>query len=275
MTTLTLSKAIELVPSVGATSPSQNVSSDYAFVSTRDVLEKVIDMGWNITNVTGQNKRPHSQHRVTLVHNNFLDKVTKQDETIPRIELFNSHDRTKRFMFAVGLFRLVCSNGLIVAAGACETIRSKHRSCHIMDTKSIADQLSLTVEKFPTVLNVVEGFKQRELSYEEQQDLAQFALKGRYLYRSSMPKRFADINETATKFLQVNRGEDEGNDTWKVYNRLQENFIRGIQGFSRAVTGYADSIRVNELLWKGAEQTLKFEGPALRKELNSLLNKNN
>lgn len=269
MTILTTEEAIELVPAIGATSPSTIVSNRYQFVSSRDILDRVQQDGWRITNATSQGQREHAQHRVTLVHQNDLDNI-QNVEGIPRMEMFNSHNRTKRLMFAVGYFRLVCSNGLIIASGPAETIRTKHR---FSDDKldAIMNQVASISSRFPAINNKIDQFKSRTLSETEQEAFALYALKGRYNYRPAMPKRFSNTSETLGKLLNVRREQDKGNSAWAVYNRVQENIVSGIEGFTRPIRGYTDSVRVNQLLWKGAETTLDFESGKLSQALMDLL----
>ena len=274
MTTLTTEQAIKLVPAIGATSPSQKVSERYQFVSTRDVLDRVQQDGWRITNATSQGQKECAQHRVTLVHQNDLNNMEKgtQLEGIPRMEMFNSHNRTKRLLFAVGYFRFVCSNGLIIASGPAETIRTKHR---FSDNKfdSIMEQVAHISNRFPAINNKIEQFKNRELTEVEQAAFALYALKGRYNYRPAMPKRFSNTADTLNKLLNVRRKQDEGPSAWAVYNRVQENLVTGIEGFTRPIRGYSDSVRVNQLLWKGAETTLEFEQGDLSHAFAGLLTK--
>jgi len=271
MTILTTEEAIKLVPAIGATAPSTKVSDSYQFVSSRDILDRVQQDGWRITNATSQGQKEHAQHRVTLVHQNDLDNIQNL-EGIPRMEMFNSHNRTKRLMFAVGYFRFVCSNGLIVASGPAETIRTKHR---FSDDKlnAIMEQVSHISNRFPLINNKIKQFKNRELTEVEQAAFALYALKGRYNYRPAMPKRFSNTNETLNKLLNVRRKQDEGPSAWAVYNRVQENLVNGIEGFTRPIRGYTDSVRVNQLLWKGAETTLEFEQEHLSNAFTSLLTK--
>ena len=47
--------------------------------------------------------------------------------------------------------------------------------------------------------------------------------------------------------------------------------MTGMEGFSRPIRGYSDSVRVNQLLWKGAETTLKFNSQALNTALMNLI----
>ena len=274
MTTLTIDEAIKLVPAIGATEPAQKVSNTYQFVSTREILERVQQDGWLITNATSQGRTLYAQHRVTLVHTNDLVSRTNaadlNDEGIPRIEMFNSHNLTKRLMFAIGYFRFVCSNGLIAATGPAEAIRTKHRFSD--DRLSvIMEQVSQISERFPQIQSKIDQFKQRQMTEDEQTNFANYAIKGRYNYRPSMPARFGDIEQTCNRLLQSRREADAGNSVWQVYNRVQENIISGIPDFTRPIKGYTDSIRVNQLLWKGAEMALQFDKHQLRKELMDLL----
>lgn len=275
---ITLNEAISQIPAIGATRPSEKVSSSYQFVSTRDILERVQQDGWLITGVTAQSRMPHAQHRVTLVHENDIAKarnfqkeesVNTQDG-IPRIEMFNSHDLTKRLMFAIGYFKFVCSNGLIVASGPAETIRTKHRFSNDK-LEQIMEQVSLISERFPAINQTISDFSSRHLTEEEQIAYAQFAIKGRFNYRPEMPKRFRDMGRTVEKLLSHRRAEDNGNTTWQVFNRVQENLMMGVEGFSRPIRGYSDSIRVNQLLWKGAETALKFNSHAFSSALTNLI----
>lgn len=271
MTTLTIEEATKLVPAIGAIAPSERVSNRYQFVSTQDILKRVNQDGWMITNATAQNQSPYAQHRITLVHKNDLKDLNNiESEGVPRIEMFNSHDRSKRLMFAIGFFRFVCSNGLIVASGPAETIRIKHRFSGDR-LSEIMDQVSQISGRFPTIQNTIGDFKSREMTEEEQVSFAQYAIKGRFNYRPEMPKRFRDMGRTVEKLLQTRRTEDSGDSTWTVYNRIQENLINGIEGFSRPIRGYTDNVRVNQLLWKGAETALQYNNQQFVNALTSLL----
>ena len=175
-------------------------------------------------------------------------------------------------MFAIGYFRLVCSNGLIVAAGPAETIRTKH---NINSSISLLDNLTERIDQltsnFPVIAQKIDNFKQRNLTEEEQLGFAKFAIQGRYLYRPQLPKKFSDLDGCASKILLPRRNADEGTSAWVVYNRVQENIVRGIENFSQPIRSYSDNIRVNTLLWKGVEASMEFSNEKLRRNLESLL----
>lgn len=273
MNTLTLDQAIQLAPAIGSTRAHEKTSGTYQFVSTRNILEQVQDQGWRITGASAQGRSLHAQHRVTLVHEKDLalaQDPTQNQDGILRIEMFNSHNLTKRFMMALGYFRFACSNGLVIATGPAETIKTKHR---FSDNRleQIMGQIETVSERFPKVLEIIEGFKNRKMNEQEQKTFAEYAIKGRYLYRQSLPKKFEHLEGMVQRVLTSRRQEDDGDSTWEVYNRVQENIIRGIEGVTRPMRGYGDTIRTNQLLWKGAEMTLQHSNDPLKNHLLQLL----
>jgi hypothetical protein len=273
MTPITLEQAIQIAPSIGATRADINPADTYQFISTRSVLEHVLDNGWSIVGASAAGRSLAAQHRVTLVRENDLNNVDVNAEGVLRMELFNSHNKSKRFMSAIGFFKWACSNGLIAAYGPAESIRTKHRfSDQRMET--IMDRIREASEYFPQILNVIDSFKQRRLSQEEQTSFAKYAIHGRYLYRKSLPGSFSNIDRMAEKMLTVRRDADDGDTAWQVYNRVQENIVRGINGITRPLRGYDDSIRVNRLLWKGTEASLASASDRFKRELDNLLVKN-
>lgn len=272
MKTYSLEEAIQSVPALGATRGGDNTSGTYQFVSTRNILEHVLDNGWSITQASAQGRSPYAKHRVTLVHDKDLalaaDPNTNQ-EGVLRIELFNSHDKSQKFMLATGYFRFACANGLVISSGACSVIKTKHR---FSDNRlqEILDQTAQLSERFPKILEIIEGFRSRQLTESEQRSFAEYAIKGRYLYRQTLPKSFGDLDKMSNLLLTPRRKEDEGNSAWEVFNRVQENVIRGVEGVTRPMRGF-DSTRVNQLLWKGTETALQFSNKELNKRLMDIL----
>ena len=277
MKTISITEAAMLVPAIAAKQPITRVSNRYQFVSTREILEQVHDKGWRITNATAQSQRPHAQHRITLVHESSIENFdTNNQEGMLRIELFNSHDRTKRLTFAIGYFRLVCSNGLIIASGPAETMKAKHTIINGKEQnfkEGLIDRIEQLTDKFPSIIQKVESLKQRKLTEQEQIEYAKYAINGRYSYRPELPKRVKDLESSALKMLGVRRDEDQGDSAWTVFNKVQENVIRGVQGFTQPVRSYLDNIRVNLLLWKGADATLDFADEKLKNTLQDFLSK--
>jgi hypothetical protein len=75
------------------------------------------------------------------------------------------------------------------------------------------------------------------------------------------------------QLLEANRREDNGNDLWRTFNRVQENVIRGgLRGYSRdeqnrvrrvttrEVKGIDQNVRLNRALWTLTERMAELKG---------------
>lgn len=260
--TLTIAQVAASIPAVRATGPAPNVSDKYQFVSTLEALELAEAAGFKIVGARAANLTPYAQHQITMVHKNQLDLYQKNGadmEGIARLEIFNSHDRTRRFMFAAGFFRLICSNGLIMTSGLSTCIRVKHKFADSRRSEIMAN-LEHADTMLENVISKIDTLKERILTYNEQKAYAQYALLSRFAYRPNMPKRFQDIPKSAENLLSVRRDQDEGDNLWTVFNRVQENTVRGVEGFSRGIRGFYDQTRMNFRLWEAAELSLRHSG---------------
>ena len=92
-------------------------SDKYSLIPTTRVITVLDNLGWKpvqIAEMRCNNKdRLGFQKHLIKFQNNML--VMGDGKHIPEIVLTNSHDGKASFKLIAGIFRLVCSNGLIVA----------------------------------------------------------------------------------------------------------------------------------------------------------------
>jgi hypothetical protein len=171
---------------------------------------------------------------------------------VPEIVLTNAHDRTSAFDLRAGLYELVCSNGLIVARE--EYGHSKVRHVGYTDEK-VVKALDLVVSTLPKVLETRSDWQQIVLNPAEAELYAQTALKVR------------DTHETHVihprEVLYPRHYEQRENTLWNVYNRVQENIIKGgvrqvntethQSRRTRPVTNIGNNTKINTLLWELTE----------------------
>lgn len=111
------------------------------------------------------------------------------------------------------------------------------------------------MEAFDTVPEKHEKMQSQRLPSPAQQALAQAALA----------YRFGEEHQPITEeqVLQPRRWEDKNDDLWTVYQRLQENFIKGgLSGRNakgktartRSVNGIDGDIKLNKALWVMTEK---------------------
>ena len=265
MDTYTLNQAIQMAPAIAATEPSPVVSDRYSFINTGEFLEKAIDSGWTIRDVR-QGRNRFGMHKVDLIQTQYADSSTV-GEGMPQISIINSHDRSKRFQVMMGFFRLVCSNGLVVATGANLNIRAMHR---FGDDKlsTLMSTMEQGIKQFSVIGQKVDQFRDRILSQEEKNALARFAHYIRFRYRQNLP---TSIKPDA--LLGVRRDVDQGDDLWRVYNTIQENMTHGGHNLGKGLTRLEDDTRFNSEFWMGAEKALVTRGTEFEHTLKALFPK--
>lgn len=217
-------------PAIFTNEPSLHVSDKYTFLNTMDVINNMESLGWNVTHVSSKGNNPHGQHMVRFYHEDLQNMVQGSDVMRPQIVFMNSHDGTQRAKFNVGLFRLVCSNGLIVGEnGAHDSVALKHIHADAATFMQLTQQLHEKYERiFPNILDMQE----KVLNREEQQTLAYIALTlrdSKYLREDKITPDFDKINKlhNIDSILRPSRKEDANPTLWNTFNNLQEKLIKG------------------------------------------------
>ena len=108
----------ERVPAAFAPAAHERTSAAYTFISTERVLNALASAGF--LPVEGRQaaraKSPlHARHLIRLRRR--FETIALRD-AIPEILFLNSHDGTSAYQLRVGLFRVVCTNGLVVSAAS-------------------------------------------------------------------------------------------------------------------------------------------------------------
>jgi hypothetical protein len=158
------------------------------------------------------------------------------------MNLVNDHFAQKAFNLLAGLFRYVCANGMTVSAGA-STTRVIHRG-NVQVT--ITESLQAALTNLTGAQASIEDWKAIDLSNEQQ-----------HIYASGVSRiRLGENQEgiNPDRFLQARRSADQGNDLWRVFNRAQENVIRGgvrpATKRLRGITSVNTDIDLNQKLWE-------------------------
>lgn len=196
------------------------VSDRYNHVTTIDVVNSLRDSGWDVTKTATartriEDRRGFQKHFVWMHHSK--KKMTVGDCEM-RILLVNSHDGTSSLQIAAALYRLVCSNGMVVDQGQFAAIRIRHSQEDILQrTMEGANHIAALA---PAIDANIKTMQSIELSPEQQ---ALFAQQTSKLVWPDKSEDWLDPN----LLLNARRGADVGNDLWRVYNRVQENVMRG------------------------------------------------
>ncbi len=226
----------------------------YSFISTAELVRALLEAGFVLSAArqAGARRRDPRFARHIVRLRQVRESVTLVD-AIPEIVLVNSHDGTSSYAMHAGLFRPVCCNGLLMRIADIGFIRLAHRNILVGEVVRAALELA---SRFANMQVICEAMAARDLSVAERQCFAAKALELRYEgYAPVLPDRL----------LGVRRPADEGSDLWRVYNRVQENLLRGglpgrSQGgrqlHTRAIGAIREDVRINLALWNLAVSTI-------------------
>ena len=216
----------------------QKIKQKPFYIPTMDVVERLQNEGWLLKGVAEhrvKSKKVESNY-VQLQHPDFavLNKHGKT-EAYTSITISNSCSGAKPLQMSLGVFRQVCTNGMVAFDQHGESEIIKHTEVNFMNLQNF---IAAMTNKTGHLLNSVNEMKHRGLNIEQMKKLAYEAAKLKY-------SDLRDIN--TDNLLTVNRIEDEGNDVWTVFNRIQENLTHDITNMNR-------DIKINQQLFAMAEQ---------------------
>ena len=253
----------EVCPLAFAEAPTNpDVSGKYLFVNTETIVDDLDKLGWKPVQAAQRKGRGKStifsKHMVAFQNPDIKISGKDGDDSFPRIIMTNSHDGMQAFKFSVGIFRLVCSNGLVVADEQFSEFKIKHKGYTFDELRGVVNQ---AVADLPNKVEVLNQMKQRVLTQEEKNKFALDAMLIRAGIEpgSEKAKKFNYDDETIIDILDPKRDEDKGDDLWRVFNVVQEKITQG--DFHAALTGakvrkvrkiksFEKDLKVNKELFK-------------------------
>lgn len=183
MQTLSNDQLKRFAPSIFALEPWQEQSEHYRFIPTIQVIDALRDSGFYPVKAQQSRSRVPGKQEFTKHLLRFRQDGDYQvKDILPEIVLINSHDGTSSYQLSLGLFRLVCSNGLTVADSMLQSIRVTHRGL----CQGVIDASFEVIADAPKALDTVNRWRSIELSTPEQTAMAETALG---LYDSTIKVR--------------------------------------------------------------------------------------
>lgn len=250
-------RTLSSYPAVIQENKSSKTSNKYSFVSTMHVLENLADNGWLPTQVIEMktrkaDNRGFQKHCVRL-SNQRLNTELSLTKEIPEILLINSHNAGSSFQLMLGVYRLVCSNGLISGDSYAD-----HRITHIGYTDSLVTQAINAISyDAPKLIEQIEDFKQIELDNEYRKVFAESAIE---LIKDDS----GDYSINPSYLLNTRRADDRAPTLWNTYNAVQENIVKGnyyvrnekkrTSTRARKINSLDRDCKVNRALWTLTEK---------------------
>ncbi|EBS3175650.1 DUF945 domain-containing protein [Salmonella enterica subsp. enterica serovar Newport] len=248
---LTREELMQVVPSVFGEDKHASRSEKYTYIPTITLLENLQREGFHPffacqSRVRDPGRREHTKHLLRLRRAGQIN-----GQHVPEIIILNSHDGASSFQLLPGIFRSVCTNSLVCGQSFGE-IRVPHRG----------NVVEKVIEGAYEVLGVFDRV-------EEKRDAMQSLLlpppAQQAFAKAALTYRFGEehLPVTASQILTPRRHEDRQDDLWSVFNRCQENLLKGglpgctakgKRSHTRAVKGIDSDVRLNRALWVMAEQ---------------------
>jgi hypothetical protein len=243
--------------SIFAEKGSTTTSEKYTHIPTFKVIEDMELLGWKVTDVKEVKARKnagHQKHLVVFRNNDIMINGSDNDTVFPQILLTNSSDGKNAFTFRAGLFRLVCENGLVISTQDFADLKIRHLG---YDFSELKKTITMMVEKLPLTVESMNKFIQTKLTDKQIEEFAKKALEIRF-GEQEVKRITVDLNE----FTKATRKEDEGNDLWSVFNRVQEKIIHGDFSYSfstrnrkaRKIKNFNQDLEVNTKLFELASE---------------------
>ncbi|EEU9073096.1 DUF945 domain-containing protein [Salmonella enterica] len=248
---LTHEELMQYTPSVFGEDKHASRSDRYSYIPTITLLENLRREGFEPffacqSRVRDPGRRDYTKHMLRLRR---AGQITGRQ--VPEIIILNSHGGESSFQLLPGVFRSVCTNSLVCGQSFGE-IRVPHRG-------DIAEKV---IEGAYDVLGVFDRVEEKR---EAMQSLLLPPPAQQALAKAALTYRFGEEHQpvAATQILTPRRYEDRKDDLWSVFNRIQENLLKGglpgrtakgKRSHTRAVNGIDGDVKLNRALWVMAEQ---------------------
>jgi hypothetical protein len=273
---LTLAELKHYAPSAFATEKHESRSNRYTYIPTSEVIDGLMSQGFEPFKASqGRSRIPgkadFTKHLIRFRHKS-TSNVAGND--VPEVVLINSHDGTSAYKLMAGIFRIVCSNGLVVCSQNMGELSVPHKG-NIVD-RVIEGSFEI-IGQSRKALGTIDAWQQLRLTDGEQNAFAEAA----HTLRFADAEGKVDTAITASQLLRPRRMEDRGTgenwqraagDLYRTMNVVQENVIkgglsnwrRGDNGVRRTTTrevkGIDQDVRLNRALWQLAERMAELKG---------------
>ena len=264
---LTLEEMRRSLPAIFAEQPHQSRSDRYVYISTEDMLERLMAADFlpveaRVSRSRDESRRPFAKHMLRLRGRDELlrpDNTSVSDGVAFEVIMRNACDGTGSYQLLAGLIRFACENGLVVSDGTVAQLKVLHAGNRRRVIDAVVSSASTVLEQGPRVADKIRTWRKIELDDEGAWALARAAHKARFGDEPTTPIQ-------PEQLLLPRRPSDMGRDLWRVGNVIQENIIRGgltatvekngrrEQRTTRAIRGIDQDVSLNRTLWALMEQ---------------------
>jgi hypothetical protein len=211
------------------------VTDRYRHIDSVGIYKAIESLGFS--QLTGSAKRGGDYTRHITTFQRQMPVAT--DETLyPRVIVDNSHDGSRACYIRFGIYRMVCSNGLIIGSDFVKPLRIVHTGKPIDDLPERIQRWVIAAE------SAFMGLYSALINKTIKLDSLQAFLK------EAAELRYGDKEVDLRGLLRVRRYQDSKDTAWHLYNVVQENLLQGgLLRRSRAVTSDSKKVDLNDALF--------------------------
>ena len=235
-------------PAAFAKAPEEGkVSKRYSFLPTTNILEILQDEGWTAWKAQQVNARKwsqdHAKHIIRLRHEDMTMDNFGVGDSFPEMLLMNAHNGLGGYTLQGGIFRMICSNGMVISEQDFGKINIRHIG---FEPEQVVEASKELVMNSARIADKIGSWQETELTERSRKDFFSDAAKLRWeepddglVFDIATPRREAD----------------KKSDLWTTFNVAQENLLRG--GFRngstnrmvRPISNIQKDVNLNSQLW--------------------------
>ena len=189
-----------------------STTNKYKFISTQAIKLHLESLGWEMTaysEVRSTKYKGFQGHAIRFTRPE-LDFGSFRIEAV----ILNSHNGKSSLTLGLGIFRLVCGNGLMVGKSIFD-VKIRHTGDTLAKLSAGLNELLIKVDE---VVALIKKMGEIEVTADASKELIDKVLELRF--GSNRPTVFQGIDT-------VRRNADTPNNLWVYLNRVQESAIRG------------------------------------------------
>jgi len=262
----TLEDVKTYAPAAFSLHENPNLSERYSFVPTHELLAAFESLNWHPAYARQNGSSEFSRHVIRLSNPDLGFMKLKSDKVKPQLLLDNSHNGGSPAQVHMGLFRLVCTNGLVVAMpGMYSQLKLRHVGIDMSELKQL---LETVASHYVTIGSHIENMQQHMLNNDQREEFVVKAMAAREPHVFIKEDGTIDVNKVTTlvkpnQIIEPLRGEDESTDLWTTFNVVQERLVNGTfdrqtakgrKTKPRGINNATRSINFNKALWEIAEE---------------------
>jgi hypothetical protein len=213
------------IQSVDAGKQAEYLSKRYQYIDSAALVRAAENKGWYLERARQAKSRDHTEsaaHLLTFRHKDIrpIDLGGINGQSFIELNLVNSHDGSKALRFMLGLFRLVCLNGMVRGI----SMREFRTSHSLSGLRKLSAGFDFVADHAQSELERVRELSQLMLLPEQSSVFLVACLRKRLEHVEGVIDIAGGIGPR--------RVADQSQDAYTVFNRGQELMLRGGFGYT-------------------------------------------